>query len=379
MDNSRVIEDLDHAEDPVCGMTVQRSSGKSTAAHEGYTYYFCSERCREKFASDPEQYLSKHEPEVMPEGTLYTCPMHPEIVQEGPGSCPKCGMALEPKGIPPADAKNHELIDFTRRLIIATPPALALLILEMGQHLTGIDLLPFMSERTEQELQLVLAIPVVIYSGWPFFARGAASIRTMNLNMFTLIAIGTGAAFIYSLIAVFLPGIFPAEMREHGVVPVYFEAASVIIALVLLGQVLELRARERTGGAIRALLDLAPKTALRVAKDGSAESVPLEDVSKGDTLRVRPGDKVPIDGVIVSGRSAIDESMLTGEPVPIEKSNGDRVTGGTSNGTGSFDMTVDRTGAETTLNQVVAMVAEAQRSRAPIQSLADSVAGYFVP
>ncbi len=379
MDDARIATEQDQAVDPVCGMSVPRDRGKPTATHAGETYHFCSAGCHQKFTHDPEHYLSDREPEPQPEGTTYTCPMHPEIVQEGPGSCPICGMALEPQGIPPADAKNPELIDFTRRLIVATPPAIALLILEMGQHLTGLDLLPFMSEPAEQWLQLVLALPVVLYSGWPFFERGFRSLRTMNLNMFTLIAIGTGAAFLYSLIALLLPGIFPAEMRQHGTIPVYFEAASVIIALVLLGQVLELRARERTGGAIRALLDLAPKTALRVGADGAAETIPLDDVAKGDRLRVRPGDKVPIDGVVVSGRSAVDESMLTGEPVPVEKTEGDRVTGGTLNGTGSFDLTVDRTGADTTLNQVVAMVAAAQRSRAPIQSLADSVAGYFVP
>ncbi|MYZ49208.1 heavy metal translocating P-type ATPase [Propylenella binzhouense] len=364
--------------DPVCGMSVRLGAGKPTAEHAGKTYHFCSEGCRAKFLADPERHLSGKAPEPMPKGTLYTCPMHPEIVQEGPGTCPICGMALEPMGVP-AEGPNPELVDFTRRLWIGAPLAFALLLLEMAGHLFGVDVLPFMSAHAEQWLQAALATPVIAYCGLPFFERGWRSLVTRNLNMFTLIAIGTGAAYLYSLVALFAPGAFPAGMREHGIVPGYFEAAAVIVVLVLVGQVLELRARERTGGAIRALLDLAPKIAIRVRADGSAEEVPLESVAKGDVLRVRPGDRVPIDGTVLSGRSAVDESMLTGEPVPVEKTAGDRVTGGTLNGTGSFDMQVERTGAETTLAQVVAMVAEAQRSRAPIQSLADRVSGYFVP
>jgi Cu+-exporting ATPase len=306
--------------------------------------------------------------------------MHPQIVQEGPGHCPICGMALEPMGVPPADMMNPELVDFTRRLKVAVPLSAALILLDMGAHVFHLNLLPFLSPEAQQWLKLALAIPAVLWCGWPFFMRGFASIRSGYLNMFTLIALGTGAAFLYSLVATVAPWLFPEAMRdEHGLVPVYYEAAAVIVALVLLGQVLELRARERTGGAIRALLDLAPKTALRVLKDGATESVPLATVKVGDVLRVRPGDKIPIDGTVIEGGSAIDESMLTGEPVPVEKVVGDRVTGGTLNGNGSFDMRVDRTGAETTLAQVVAMVAEAQRSRAPIQALADSVASYFVP
>ena len=369
------------ATDPVCGMMVDPHAGKPMQQFGGHTYYFCSEGCRIKFAKDPERYLdSKGEPEPLPVGTLYTCPMHPQIVQEGPGHCPICGMALEPMGALPEDTDNPELIDFTRRLWVAAPLALALLAIDMGAHVFGVDLLPFISPEAQQWLKLGLAVPAVLWSGWPFFVRGVQSIRSGWLNMFTLIALGTGAAFLYSLLAVVAPGLFPPSMADaHGLIPTYFEAAAVIVALVLLGQVLELRAREKTGGAIRALLDLAPKTALRVLKDGKTETVPLATVKVGDVLRVRPGDKIPIDGTVVDGRSAVDESMLTGEPIPVEKTAGDRVTGGTLNGTGSFDMRVDRTGEETTLSQVVAMVASAQRSRAPIQALADTVAGYFVP
>ncbi|MGZ8401179.1 MAG: heavy metal translocating P-type ATPase [Methyloceanibacter sp.] len=369
------------ATDPVCGMMVDPHAGKPTQKFGGHTYYFCSEGCRIKFAKDPERYLdSEGEPEPLPVGTLYTCPMHPQIVQEGPGHCPICGMALEPMGALPEDTDNPELIDFTRRLWVAAPLALALLAIDMGAHVFGVNLLPFVSPEAQQWLKLGLAVPAVLWSGWPFFVRGVQSIRSGWLNMFTLIALGTGAAFLYSLLAVVAPGLFPPSMADaHGMIPTYFEAAAVIVALVLLGQVLELRAREKTGGAIRALLDLAPKTALRVLKDGETETVPLASVKVGDVLRVRPGDKIPIDGTVVDGRSAVDESMLTGEPIPVEKTTGDRVTGGTLNGSGSFDMRVDRTGGETTLAQVVEMVASAQRSRAPIQALADTVAGYFVP
>jgi Cu+-exporting ATPase len=369
------------ATDPVCGMKVDIGAQGPSFEHRGETYWFCSSGCRTKFAADPERYLTKQgEAKPLPQGTLYTCPMHPEIVKEGPGHCPICGMALEPMGVPPEITDNPELVDFTRRLKVAVPLSLALLALDMGQHVFGIDLLPFLPPHAKQWLQLLIAIPAVLWCGWPFFVRGRESLRSARLNMFTLIAMGTGAAFLYSLVATVAPGLFPASMTDaHGLVPVYYEAAAVIVALVLLGQVLELRARERTGGAIRALLDLAPKTALKVEKSGRTETVELAAVKVGDVLRVRPGDKVPIDGTVVEGRSAVDESMLTGEPVPVEKTAGDRVTGGTLNGTGSFDMRVDRTGAETTLAQVVEMVAQAQRSRAPIQALADKVSGYFVP
>ena len=369
--------------DPVCGMTVDPNAGKPSYAHGGHTYHFCSDGCRLKFAADPERYLNKRgEAKPLPQGTLYTCPMHPQIVQEGPGPCPICGMALEPMGVPPEHEHggNAELIDFTRRLWVAAPLSLALVALDMGSHMFGLDLLPFLAPQAQQWLKLALAAPVVLWCGWPFFVRGFASIRSGWLNMFTLIALGTGAAFLYSLVATLAPGLFPTAMQDmHGLIPTYFEAAAVIVTLVLVGQVLELRAREKTGGAIRALLDLAPKTALRVLNDGKTETVELASVKVGDVLRVRPGDKVPIDGTVIEGRSAVDESLLTGEPVPVEKEAGDRVTGGTLNGTGSFDMRVDRTGAETTLAQVVAMVADAQRSRAPIQALADTVSGYFVP
>ena len=369
------------ATDPVCGMKVDPNVGKPSRDYQGHTYHFCSEGCQAKFAADPERYLTEQdEPKPAPPGTLYTCPMHPEIVQEGPGNCPICGMALEPMGVPAEDAPNEELIDFTRRLWVAVPLSLIIVALDMGAHVLGLDLLPFLSPKAEQWLTLVLATPAILWCGWPFFVRGFESLRTGWLNMFTLIGLGTGAAYLYSLVATIAPGLFPASMRDtHGLIPVYYEAGAVIVALVLLGQVLELRARERTGGAIRALLDLAPKTALRVLKDGKIEAVPLAKVEVGDVLRVRPGDKIPIDGTVIEGRSTVDESMLTGEPVPVEKTQGDSVTGGTLNGTGAFDMRVDRTGAETTLSQVVNMVADAQRSRAPIQRLADVVSGYFVP
>jgi Cu+-exporting ATPase len=381
-DTAEMTESAAHmATDPVCGMKVDIGARGPSFDHRGETYWFCSAGCRTKFAADPERYLTKKgEAKPLPKGTLYTCPMHPEIVKEGPGHCPICGMALEPMGVPPEIGDNPELIDFTRRLTVAVPLSLALLALDMGSHVFGIDLLPFLSASAKQWLQLLIAIPAVLWCGWPFFVRGWDSLRSGRLNMFTLIAIGTGAAFLYSVVATIAPGLFPASMADaHGLVPVYYEAAAVIVALVLLGQVLELRARERTGGAIRALLDLAPKAALRVEKSGKTETVELAAIRVGDVLRVRPGDKVPIDGTVTEGRSSVDESMLTGEPVPVEKVAGDRVTGGTLNGTGSFDMRVDRTGAETTLAQVVEMVAQAQRSRAPIQALADTVSGYFVP
>lgn len=363
------------------GCTTEDLQASDDAKHEGKDYHFSSDACPEKSEAKPKS--DRHALLVSdraPASVLYTCPMHPEIVQEGPGVCPICGMALEPMGIPEEDAPNPELVDFTRRFWVAAPLALVIAVIEMSGHLFGLDLLPFLSPSAKQWLLLVFATPVVLWCGWPFFSRGAHSVRTGNLNMFTLIGLGTGAAYIYSVVGTIAPGLFPATMLDaHGLVPVYFEAAAVIIALVLLGQVLELRAREKTGGAIRALLDLAPKTALRLRPDGETETVPLGDVEVGDVLRVRPGDQVPIDGTVVDGRSQVDESMLTGEPIPVAKSQNDTVTGGTLNGTGSFDMRVDRTGAETTLSQVVNMVAEAQRSRAPIQRLADNVAGYFVP
>ena len=363
------------------GCTTEDLRASDHAKHEGKDYHFSSDACPEKSAAKPKS--DRHAllaSDRAPSSVPYTCPMHPEIVQEGPGVCPICGMALEPMGIPEEDTPNPELVDFTRRFWVAAPLALVIAAIEMSGHLFGLDLLPFLSPSAKQWLLLVLATPVVLWCGWPFFSRGAQSVRTGNLNMFTLIGLGTGAAYIYSVVGTIAPGLFPATMLDaHGLVPVYFEAAAVIIALVLLGQVLELRAREKTGGAIRVLLDLAPKTALRLRPDGGTETVPLGNVEVGDVLRVRPGDQVPIDGTVVDGRSQVDESMLTGEPIPVAKSQNDTVTGGTLNGTGSFDMRVNRTGAETTLSQVVNMVAEAQRSRAPIQRLADNVAGHFVP
>ncbi|MDJ0512176.1 MAG: copper-translocating P-type ATPase [Methyloceanibacter sp.] len=363
------------AQDSNSGATADVHASKPSAEHIGNEHHCSTNGDQGRSTANPERSTQLAAP-----GVLYTCPMHPEIVQEGPGTCPICGMALDPMGVPAENAPNEELIDFTRRFWVAAPLALIVAAIEMSGHLLGLDLLPFLAPQAKQWLLFVLATPVVLWCGWPFFVRGAQSLRTGHLNMFTLIGLGTGAAYLYSVVGTITPGLFPETMRDaDGVVPVYFEAAAVIITLVLLGQVLELRAREKTGGAIRALLDLAPKAALRVDKDGETETIPLADVQVGDVLRVRPGDQVPIDGTVIEGRSQVDESMLTGEPVPVAKAPNDSVTGGTLNGTGSFDMRVDRTGAETTLSQVVHMVAEAQRSRAPIQRLADSVAGYFVP
>ena len=380
--------------DPVCGMIVPTNAGKPAFDYEGVTYHFCSEGCREAFQAEPTAYLTAEgkpkvaeappkpkKPSQPPsEGTQYTCPMHPEIVRDKPGDCPICGMALEPMVATIDDGPNPELIDMRLRLLIAGPLAAILLVLDMASHFFGIEILGFLEPQIVQYIKLVVATPAVLWGGWPFFKRGAASFLTGHLNMFTLIAVGTGAAYAYSLVAVFAPHLFPASMRDgNGLVAVYFESAAVIVALVLFGQVLELRARERTGSAIRALLDLSPKTAIRLDADGNAETIALEKVAVNDVLRVRPGDTVPIDGTLTSGSSAVDESMLTGEPIPVNKTAGDPVTGGTLNTTGSFDFKVDRTGAETTLSQVVSMVAGAQRSRAPIQGLADRVSGRFVP
>ncbi len=334
-----------------------------------------------KFEGDPTSYLDgQPELEPMPEGTLYTCPMHPEIVQDGPGDCPICGMALEPMGVPAEDeGPNPELVDFTRRFWIGTVLTIPILMLTMGP-LVGLPVREWIGERIAIWAELVLATPVILWSGWPFFVRGWKSIINRSLNMFTLIAMGVGAAYAFSFVATIAPGIFPAGFRDaDGYVGVYFEAAAVIVVLVLLGQVLELRARERTGGAIRALLDLAPKTARIIRPDGREEEIPLEDVQVGDHLRVRPGDKVSVDGIVVKGHSSVDESMLTGEPVPVEKSEGDPVTGATINGRGSLVIEAKCVGSDTVLSQIVEMVAQAQRSRAPIQKLADQVAGYFVP
>lgn len=373
-------DDYITAKDPVCGMNVDRASAQHMTKHAGEKFYFCSARCLEKFEAEPEKYLGdRPEPEPMPEGTKWTCPMHPEVIRDGPDSCPLCGMALEPMGIPVGNEPNPELIDFTRRFWISAALALPLLIIAMGPMI-GLPTRAWLGEQTALWLEFALATPVVLWAAIPFFHRGWQSIVNRSPNMWTLIAIGVGAAYSYSVVAILFPDILPHQFRGHGEgVPVYFEAAAVIIALVFLGQVLELRARERTGSAIRALLDLAPKTARRIEADGSENDVPLDEIKTGDKLRVRPGDSIPVDGVVVEGRSSVDESMITGEPVPIEKTKDDSVTGGTLNKNGSLVVRAERVGAETVLSQIVDMVAKAQRSRAPIQALADRVAAYFVP
>jgi len=377
-----VQDEGDHkVKDPVCGMSVDPHTAKHRHTHEGRTYYFCAARCREKFIADPMKYLAPENasPSVpVPEGTIYTCPMHPEIRQEGPGSCPICGMALEPEIATADSGPNPELIDMTRRFWIGLALALPVFMLEMGGHL--VDLHQWLGQQTSNWMQLVLATPVVLWAGWPFFERGWASIKTRNLNMFTLIAIGTGVAWLYSIVGTIWPGLFPASMRGHdGSVAIYFEAAAVITVLVLLGQVLELRAREQTSGAIRALLDLSPKMARRIRSDGTDEDVNLDEVMAGERLRVRPGERVPVDGEILEGRSVLDESMVTGESMPVTKSTGDKVIGGTMNQSGGFVMRADKVGRDTMLARIVQMVAEAQRSRAPIQRLADQVSAWFVP
>jgi P-type Cu+ transporter len=365
--------------DPVCGMVVDPHTAKHRATHAGQPYYFCSDGCRVKFVSDPDGYLGPKPMSVpVPEGAIYTCPMHPEIRQVGPGNCPICGMALEPVLAGVGTKPNLELVDITRRFWIGLALTLPVFLLEMGSHLTGLDQL--LGRTTSSWLQLGLATPVVLWAGWPFFVRATGSLRTRNLNMFTLIAMGTGVAWTYSVVATLLPDVFPAAFRAHdGSVAVYFEAASVITVLVLLGQVLELRARETTGGAIRALLDLAPKTARRLRDDGSDEEISLDDVQPGDRLRVRPGEKVPVDGDVLEGRSAVDESMVTGESMPVTKSEGARIIGGTLNQSGALIMAARKVGRDTMLAQIVQLVADSQRSRAPIQRLADQVSGYFVP
>lgn len=369
------------ATDPVCGMKVDPGAGKPQFAYQGETFHFCSQKCHDRFKADPWFYVSGNARKVKAkaaEGTLFTCPMHPEIVQEGPGTCPKCGMALEPmSGI--SDEPNHELVDFTRRLWVSAGAAIPLLILTMGPMI-GLPVRNWLGEQIAVYLEFVLATPVVLWAALPFFERGIASVRTWNLNMWTLIMLGVGAAYLFSVVATFLPDLFPAGLRMHGGhVPVYYEAAVVIIALVFVGQVLELRARERTGDAIRALLDLAPKTARRITPDGDEYEAPLENIVAGDRLRVRPGEAIPVDAGVLEGRSSVDESMLTGEPVPVEKSEGDTVTGGTLNKNGTLIIEAMKVGDETMLAQIVQMVSSAQRSRAPIQGLADRVASWFVP
>lgn len=376
-----VVRDTAAAIDPVCGMTVQPGTNKPTLAYQGTDYHFCSARCHDRFEADPYFFTSGNAGKSMdaaPADTRFTCPMHLEIVQDGPGACPICGMALEPMG-GVSDEPNHELIDFSRRLWVSAGAAVPLLLLTMGPML-GLPLRQWIGETPSVWLEFLLATPVVLWAALPFFQRGLSSIRTWNLNMWTLIMIGVGAAYLYSVVATFLPGLFPADFKmQSGHVPVYYEAAVVIVALVFVGQVLELRARERTGDAIRALMDLAPKTARRVTPNGDEYDAPLENIVAGDRMRVRPGEAVPVDSVVLEGNSAVDESMLTGEAVPVEKTAGDVVTGGTINGTGALIIEASRVGNETMLARIVAMVSSAQRSRAPIQGQADRVAAYFVP
>ena len=418
--------------DPVCGMTVLPGSAAGSFEYKGETYYFCSTHCLEKFREDPARFLDqasesmpaqpvsikrvKSEPDSMEakgytcpmhpevhaprpgscpkcgmalepvtvtapkEKIEYTCPMHPQIIRDAPGSCPICGMALEPRTVSLDEEENHELVDMRRRFWVSAVLSIPVFAIGMSDFIPGMPLERLASMTVWSWIQLALASPVVLWGGWPFFVRGWQSIVNRSPNMFTLIGLGVTVAYVYSVVATVFPGIFPHSFREHsGTVPVYFEAAAVITTLVLLGQVLELKARSQTSGAIKALLGLAPKTARRLREDGREEDVPLDQVHVGDRLRVRPGERVPVDGVIIEGSSAIDESMVTGEPIPVEKHPGNRVIGATVNGTGSFVMRAERVGAETLLSQIVRMVAEAQRSRAPIQKLADLVSAWFVP
>lgn len=407
------------AKDPVCGMEVDPSSAAGKSSYRGEMVYFCSLKCKERFDKNPETFVAgekKQKVEPSRKGAIYTCPMHPEVLQEGPGSCPKCGMALEPAEPPipvaktewtcpmhpeiiqdipgscpicgmaleprtslPVEEENPELIDMTRRFRVSAALTVPLVIIVMGPMIPGFTLEGFVSRELLRWLELILAAPVVLWGGWPFFVRGVQSVVNRSPNMFTLIGLGVSVAYIYSLVAALVPEIFPVSFRsETGEVAAYFEAAAVITTLVLLGQVLELKARSQTGAAIKALLGLAPNTARRMREDGTEEDVPLDFVLPGDRLRVRPGEKIPVDGVVVEGASSVDESMLTGEPIPVEKQPNDRLIGATINGTGSLIMRAEKVGAETLLSQIVRMVAEAQRSRAPIQKLADTVAGYFV-
>jgi Cu+-exporting ATPase len=410
----------DTVKDPVCGMSVNPHTAKGGShVHEGHTYFFCNPKCREKFKAEPQKYLSPAPalaPTPAPTGTVYicpmdpevrqdhpgacpkcgmalepeqpvvqtrteyVCPMHPEIVRNEPGSCPICGMALEPRTVTLEEAPDPEYVDMRRRFWVSVALSLPLLAAAMSEMIPGQPLQRLVPGTLLLWGQFILATPVVLWGGWPFFQRGWASVRNRHLNMFTLIALGTGAAYGFSVFATLFPGLLPHAFTGHGgQVPVYFEAAAVITTLVLLGQVLELRARHATSGALKALLGLAPKTARLLRKDGHEEDVPLDRVQVGDRLRVRPGEKVPVDGLVLEGESAVDESMVTGEPIPAEKTSGSRVTGGTVNGTGSFVMQAERVGRDTLLSQIVQRVAEAQRSRAPIQRLADTVSAWFVP
>ncbi|WP_280944530.1 heavy metal translocating P-type ATPase [Methylobacterium sp. C1] len=368
--------------DPVCGMTVDPHATEHRAEHDGHPYYFCSNGCRAKFEADPFRYVDPAQgatrTEPVSESSIYTCPMHPEVRQVGPGSCPICGMALEPAMVGADDGPSEELVDMTRRFWVGLILTVPVFVLEMGGHLFGLT--ERLGQQTSNWIQLALATPVVLWAGWPFFVRAWHSVLSRNLNMFTLVALGTGTAYLYSVVATLAPRLFPEALRGHdGAVPAYFEAAAVITVLVLLGQVLELRARESTGGALRALLDLAPKTARRVRPDGTDEEVQLDAIAVGDRLRVRPGEKVPVDGAVVEGRSSVDESLVTGESMPVAKEAGASIIGGSLNQSGSLVVEATKVGRDTMLARIVQMVAEAQRSRAPIQRLADHVAGWFVP
>ncbi|EJL50955.1 copper/silver-translocating P-type ATPase [Rhizobium sp. CF122] len=370
------------ATDPVCAMTVKRASAKHMLKHEGERFYFCSAGCKAKFEADPSVYRDGKKPaeKPMPKGTLYTCPMHPEVVSDHPGDCPKCGMALEPMGVPPADeGPNPELVDFTRRLWVSGTLSIPLLAISMGPMI-GLPLRDWIGEPEATWIELLLATPVVLWAALPFFRRARASLVNRSPNMWTLIGLGVGTAYVYSVVAAIAPSIFPHTLRGHGdTVPVYFEAAAVIVALVFVGQVLELKAREKTGSAIRALLDLAPKTARRINADGSEIDVAVDEIQVGDRVRVRPGERIPIDGSVTEGQSTLDEAMITGEPIPVEKQKGDAVTGGTINKNGTLVMIAEKVGADTTLSRIVDLVAKAQRSRAPIQGAVDRVSAIFVP
>ena len=380
------------AVDPVCGMTVEEERAVATADHRGSRFYFCSARCHDRFVAEPAAFAQRsavgnHGKATaagpagpLPPGAVYTCPMHPEVRQDHPGDCPICGMALEPLTVTAHAEPNRELQDMTRRLWVGVVLTVPVVFLAMGGHIPGVSMEALVPHAVGTWLELALATPVVLWCGWPFFLRGWRSLVTRKLNMFTLIGIGVGVAYLYSVVALLFPDLFPASFRgPGGRVGVYFEAAAVIVTLVLLGQVMELRARSSTNAAIKALLGLAPKTARRVSADGNEADVPLEQVQIGDRLRVRPGEKLPVDGAVVEGRSAVDESMITGEPIPVEKGTGDKVIGATVNGTGSLVIEAQRVGSDTLLAQIVQMVAEASRSRAPIQSLVDVVAAWFVP
>src|SRR5258707_2307484 len=363
--------------DPVCGMSVNPATAKHRFSYNGEDYFFCSERCRERFEAEPEKYLQPKQPEpAAPAGTIYTCPMHPEVRQVGPGSCPICGMALEPEQVSLDDKPDPELIDMTRRFWIALVLTLPVFAIEMGSHLGMGHLVP---PNWSNWISLVLSTPVVLWAGAPFFVRGWRSLVTRNLNMFTLIAMGTGVAWLYSVVGTLAPQLFPPAFRDmHGMVAVYFEAAAVITVLVLLGQVLELHARARTSGAIRALLGLTPKTARRITDHGD-EDVAIEGIAVDDRLRVRPGEKIPVDGVVTEGRSAVDEAMVTGESMPVSKAEGDRVIGGTVNQSGGLAFRAEKVGRDTMLARIVDMVAPPPRSRAPIQRLPDQGARWVVP